>query len=129
MQSLIALYTIEVEYIALSTSLREVIATIYVLQELDTNGALSYKGLPTILCKTFEDNMSCLKIDTDHMTRPRTKHIPLRLHHFRSHVVNKTIQIEYISTKNQITDMLSKPLPKPQFELLRNMLMKWESYL
>ena len=69
--------------------------------------------------------MSCLKIATNHKARPRTKHMSIRLHHFRSHVVDKTINIQHISTTEQTADMFTKPLPKPQFEKLRKKLMYW----
>ena len=125
MQSLIALSTTEAEYIALSTALREVIAIIQLLKELENKGFAIHKTTPKIVCRTFEDNMSCLKIATDHKSRPRTKHMSIRLHHFRSYVANKTINIQYISTKEQTADMFTKPLPKPQFEKLRKKLMHW----
>lgn len=125
MQSIIALSTTEAEYIALSTALREVISIIQLLKELEGKGFAIHKTTPKITCRTFEDNMSCLKIATNHKARPRTKHMSIRLHHFRSHVVNKTIDIQHISTKEQTADMFTKPLPKPQFEKLRKKLMYW----
>jgi hypothetical protein len=51
--------------------------------------------------------------------------LSVRLHHFRSHVVAKSITIEHISTKEQIADMFTKPLARPQFCKLRNRLMGW----
>ena len=35
-------------------------------------------------------------------------------------MVNKTISIEHISTKHQLGDLFTKPLPKPQFCKLRH---------
>ena len=125
MQSLIALSTTEAEYIALSSALREVIGIIHLLEELEQQGFHIHKVTPKITCKTFKDNMSCIKIATSHRTRPRTKHLSLRLHHFRSHVVNKTITIQHISTKDQIADILTKPLPRVQFTKLCEQLMSW----
>ena len=72
MQSLIALSTTEAEYIALSSALREVIYVMHLLQKLQQHGLAVNKNTPTLTCKTFEDNMSCLKIATKHKTRPRT---------------------------------------------------------
>ena len=81
--------------------------------------------VPQVVCKVFEDNRSCIEIATNHRTRPRTKHLSVRLHHFRSHVVAKTITIRHISTKHQIADMFTKPLPRDQFHVLRSRLMNW----
>ena len=114
MQSLIALSTTEAEYIALSTALREVIAIMNLLNEIKGRGFTVYHPTPRIVCKVFEDNQSCIKIATNHKTRPRTKHLSVRLHHFRSHIVDKSITIEHISTKEQVADMFTKPLPRDQ---------------
>ena len=125
MQSLIALSTTEAEYIALSTSLRDVIHLIHLLEELQKYNFPIHSSTPKIHCRTYEDNMSCVKMANLHKTRPRTKHLAIRLHHFRSHVVNKTISIEHISTKHQLGDLFTKPLPKPQFCKLRDIIMGW----
>jgi Reverse transcriptase (RNA-dependent DNA polymerase) len=127
MQQLIALSTTEAEYIALSTALRDVIAVIHLLEDLRSQEFHIFHPTPKITCRTFEDNKSCIEIATNHKTRPRTKHLSVRLHHFRSHVVKKTITIEHISTKEQIADMFTKPLPRDQFTKLRNRLMTWSS--
>ena len=127
MQQLIALSTTEAEYIALSTALREVISIMNLLKELSSHGFSIHKGTPKIQCKTFEDNKSCIAIATNHRTRARTKHLSVRLHHFRSYVVSKQISIEHINTKDQLTDIFTKPLPTPQFISLRDKLMGWSS--
>lgn len=127
MQQLIALSTTEAEYIALSTALRDVIYVINLLDDLRAHGFNVHHPTPKITCRTFEDNKSCIEIATNHKTRPRTKHLSVRLHHFRSHVVDKTITIEHVSTKEQIADMFTKPLPRDQFMKLRNRLMAWTS--
>ena len=98
MQKLVALSTNEGEYIAFSSSLREVIAII-VLQNLVTSWTIScHSGTPNFKCKTFKDNKSCIETATNHKTRPRTKHLSVRPHHFRSHIVRKIISIEHVST-------------------------------
>ena len=127
MQQLIALSTTEAEYIALSSALRDVIYVTHLLEDLRDQGFKVHHPTPKITCRTFEDNKSCIEIATNHKTRPRTKHLSVRLHHFRSHVVNKTITIEHISTKEQIADMFTKPLARDQFAKLRNRLMNWPS--
>jgi hypothetical protein len=125
MQPLIALSTTEAEYIALSTALREVIGVMHLMQELKEKQFDLFLPTPKVVCRTFEDNQSCIEIATNHKTRPRTKHLSVRLHHFRSHVVAKSITIEHISTKEQIADMFTKPLARPQFCKLRDRLMGW----
>ena len=110
-QSLVALSTTEAEYIALSTALRDVIHIINLMTDIQSNGFPLHGCTPKIKCRTFEDNKSYIKLATDHKTRPRTKHLSLRLHHFRSHIVNKTISVEYISTKDQVADIFTNLWP------------------
>ena len=124
-QSLIALSTTETEYIALSSALREVIVIIHLLEDLTKQVLPIINSTTVFKCKTFEDNMSCIKLATTHCTCPRTKHLSLRLHHFRSHIVNKLITIEYIHTKDQLADIFTKPLPTVQYNKLRNLIMSW----
>ena len=62
-------------------------------------------------CKVFEDNTGAIEIAKNHKFRPRTKHINVRLHHFRDYVARGDISIHKIDTKEQPADMLTKPLP------------------
>ena len=124
-QSLTALSTTKAEYIALSATLREAIGIINLLQDLKNNGLPIIGTTPKIYCRTFEDNKMCITLATNHQTRPHTKHFSIRLHHFRSFVVNKIISVEYVSTTEQIADIFTKPLAKPQFCKLRDKLMSW----
>jgi len=126
-QTLIALSTTEAEYIALSSALREVIAIKNLMDELRRRGFPIQSTTPKITCKVFEDNKSCIEIATNHKTRPRTKYLSVRFHHFRSHIVDKTISVQHISTKEQIADIFTNPLPRDQFEKLRNKLMNWKT--
>ena len=123
MQSLIALSTTEAEYIALSTALREVIAILHLLNEFKENKIPVIATTPKITCRTFEDNKSCLEIATNHKSRPRTKHLSVRLHHFRSYVEDKTITIEHVDTQNQLADIFTKPLAQGPFTYLRDKIM------
>jgi hypothetical protein len=125
MQTLIALSTTEAEYIALSSALRDVIGVMQLMTELQNRGFTLNLTTPTIHCTVFEDNKSCIEIATNHRNRPRTKHLSVRLHHFRSHILSKSITIQHISTHDQIADLFTKPLPFPQFSKLRDRFMGW----
>ena len=125
MQPLIALSTTEAEYIALSTTLREVIGVMHLMHKLKTKHFEVYLPTTKVVCCTFEDNQSCIEIATNHKTWPRTKHLLVRLHHFCSHVISKAITIEHISTKEQIADMFTKLLARVQFCKLHDHMMGW----
>ena len=47
--------------------------------------------------------------------RPRTKHIGLKYHHFRSKVKEGLITVKYVNTENQLADLLTKALSEAQF--------------
>jgi hypothetical protein len=57
--------------------------------------------------------------------RPRTKHIAIQFHHFRDFVAKGKIRLEHVSTKEQVADIATKPLPRDAFQYLRYKLMGW----
>lgn len=124
MQSEISLSTTESEYIALSQSLRDVIPFMNVVNELNKEYS-SETPKPTIRCKLFEDNNGALALAKDAKYRPRTKHIALKYHHFRSYVKDGKIEILPIDTKDQVADQFTKALDEQTFNYLRNKLMGW----
>ena len=107
MQKLVALSGTEVEYIALYSALREVIAIINLLEELKGQGFGINTGTNNVKCKTFEDNKSSIEIATNQKTRPQTKHLSVCLHHFRSHIVLTKISIEHVYTNEMLADTLT----------------------
>ena len=123
MPKLVALSTTKAEYIALSSALREVIAIINLLEELKGQGFGIHAGTPNVKCNNFEDNKSCIEITKKHKTCPRIKHLSVRLHHFRSHIVRKTISIKHVSTTEIHADILTRPLPNPQLKKIRDLIM------
>ena len=94
LQTEIALSTAEAEYIALSQALREVIPLMTLMEELHKVFPV-HVSTPNFVCKVHEDNQSCIKMANSEKFTPRTKHIALKYHHFKSHVQKKLIDIEY----------------------------------
>ena len=74
-------------------------------------------------CKVFEDNTSCITIAEGR----KTKHISLKYHWFRQFLSgpNKLIEIKYVNTKEQIADILTKPLEIGLFKNLRKKSNGW----
>ena len=52
-----------------------------------------------------------------------TGEIRLKYHHFRQHVADKTVTVQYIDTKDQIADLFTKAMADPQFNALRDRFM------
>ena len=78
-----------------------------------------------VYCKCFEDNSGALELAKTPKLRPRTKHINIIYHHFRDAVKNGIIEIFAIETKDQIADILTKPLNQNLFTKHRKRLMFW----
>ena len=116
--------TAEAEYIALSSSLREVIPLMTVMDELNKVFPLLMEA-PQFYCKVWEDNQSCIAMATSQKFTPRTKHIALKYHHFKRHVESGRIQINYIHTERQQADILTTPVWIDLFPKLCYMLMGW----
>jgi len=124
LQTEVALSTTEAEYIALSQAMRDLIPMRALLTELSTLTCLSF-DTTTTFSTVFEDNKGCVELANAPKMRPRTKHIALKYHHFRSHVASGDIKIRWIDTKNQLADIFTKPLPEPLFTTLRLLLLGW----
>jgi hypothetical protein len=52
----------------------------------------------------------------------RSKHIEIRYHYIRDMVQRGALKLQYISTDEQVTDMLTKPLSRIKFEYFRDKL-------
>jgi hypothetical protein len=124
LQTEVTLSTTEAEYIAMSQAARDLIPMRALLQEFSKATKLIVGD--TIAHSTiFEDNRGCVDLATAPKLRPRTKHIGLKYHHFRSHVENGSIKIQWIDSKNQLADIFTKPLAVSLFEYLHFHLLGW----
>ena len=99
LQSEIALSTAETGYITLSQSTREIIPLMNILKELNSTMNFGIEE-DDFQCILYEDNTSCITIAGTHKFTPRTKHISLKYHLFRSFTKgpNKLLTIKYINT-------------------------------
>ena len=136
LQTQIALSTMESEYIALSQSMRDLIAIREVLKEihklvLDSKMKIAYQSHSKAFEETIpqstvhEDNQACLKFASMPKMSPRTKHIAIPYHFFRTKVEELEITIVPIGTDNQLGDQFTKGLPVEKFESDRLPLMGW----
>ncbi len=64
------------------------------------------------------DNTSAINISKNPVMHSKTKHIPIKYHFVRDHVLEKTIKLEHIG-KEQVADIFKKPLQREEFEYLR----------
>jgi hypothetical protein len=125
LQTEIALSTMEAEYIALSQSMRELIPLRSLVREMSL--ALNFTKIFEIrtFSKVFEDNNGALILASLPRMTPRSKHIAVKYHFFRSHVATGNIKIYKINTEEQKADIFTKGLVRTIFEQVRKLLMGW----
>ena len=124
LQTLIAVSTMEAEYVALSMCMRELIPLRRVLKEIQ--GVLNFKSsVSSAACTLFEDNQGAVTLANVPRMTPRSKHIAIPYHFFREHVKKKEVEVKHISTDDQLADLLTKGLVEVKFKNLRDKLMGW----
>ena len=65
------------------------------------------------------DNTSAINLSKNPILHSRTKHIKIRHHFLRYHVQKGDCVFEFMDTKNQLADILTKPLPNKSFFSIR----------
>ena len=65
------------------------------------------------------DNESTIKIANNPVQHSKTKHIEIRHHFLKDHVVKEDIDIIHVNTKEQLADILTNPLDEKSFCKLR----------
>lgn len=110
----VSLSTAEAEYIAVVSCYTQVLWMKLSLKHFKVD----FDHPISILC----DNTSAINISKNLVLHSRTKHIPIKYHFLREQVSDQQVMLEYVSTKDQLVDVFSKPLPKDTFERLRQQL-------
>ena len=109
----------------MSYALRDALPVIRTLREMKKAGIDVLSNTCPVHCQVFEDNAGAIEIAKTEKYRPRTKHINIKLHHFRSYVRRGVISISKIAGVKQQADILTKPVPNPLFANLRKLIMGW----
>jgi hypothetical protein len=127
LQTEIATSTLEAEFIALSSGMRDLLPARQIFLVLAQSIGLVVPDEATLRSTVFEDNNGCLTLATVPKMTPRTKHIGVKYFWFRSKVGPGTgITIHKVATQDQLADTLTKGLPADQFATLRLQLMGWK---
>ena len=145
MQTQCALSTMESEYLALSQAMRDLIPLREIMKKINhevfknlnlipkcSANSKSFSDIvsteeesPIPKSKVYEDNAACLKFARLPRLTPRTKHIAVPYHWFRTKVEQMEISIEPISTDKQLADQFTKSLTLDKFLKGRKDLMGW----
>ena len=110
-QSVVAHSTAETEYVALFYTAQQCVWSREMLLSLK-------QGKPETMV-IYEDNQSAIQISQNAVIHPRKKHIGVKYHFTREKVLNGVIKLEYCNTTDMVADILTKPLARNRFELLR----------
>eukprot|EP00253_Pinus_taeda_P031842 PITA_31842 len=113
-QSSIALSTAEAEYVAAASCCTQLLWMMQTLQDYQ----ITCTPPISILC----DNTSAIRISKNPVMHSKTKHILIKYHFLREQVLEQNVKLEYVPSKEQIADILTKPLPRETFEYLRQKL-------
>jgi hypothetical protein len=125
LQSCVTLSTLEVEYVALSASLRTVVWTKAMVLEVAKAIGLDSNTTATIHATVFEDNQGAYLLATKHRISARTKYFAVKYHWFHSLHEEGEFAIEKCSTDDQRADYLTKGLVRFSFERNRFSIQGW----
>lgn len=115
-QRIVTLSTTEAEYVALGDGVKEALFAKAVVSFIVPS--LSKEPI-----KVFVDNDGAINLASNPLSSARTKHIDVRFHFVRELVSSGTISVEYVPTKEQRADILTKALVGPIFREHRDFLM------
>jgi len=107
LQSIVALFSTEAEYMAITEAIKEVIWLKAFLSEIASLDD------PIMV---FYDNQNVVHLTNDRMFHERTKHIDIQYHFVRDVVFEDNVLVKKINTEENMTDMLTKPLPIAKFK-------------
>jgi hypothetical protein len=111
-QTSVALGTSEAEHIVTSVVSREAVW----LWKLPA-GIFDLELEPTLIhC----DNQSCVKLTENPVFHDRSKHVKIKYHYIWDMVQRGAVELQYISTNEQITYVLTKPLSRLRYEYFRD---------
>eukprot|EP00253_Pinus_taeda_P027160 PITA_27160 len=106
-QSSIALSIAEVEYVVAASCCTQLLWMMQTLQDIEMTCTPSI----SVLC----DNTSAISISKNPFTHSKTKHIPIKYHFLREQVLEQKVKLEYVPSKEHVSDIFTKPLPRETF--------------
>jgi transposase InsO family protein len=113
-QTTVSLSTTEAEYVAGVDAGKEIVWMRNLLQELE----YGLTGASTLLM----DNQSAIVVARNPEHHGRIRHLDMAHSWLRGTVESGVIDVKYVPTQDQLADIMTKALPKPAVERLRDMM-------
>ena len=110
-QAAVALSTTEADYMAACLTAKEIVWLKNLLNEI----SVQQQSPTDLLC----DCQIAIRLVLNPEYHKRTKHIDVQPHFVREKQADGSIDMQYISTEQQLADLFTKPLHGPRFEKLR----------
>uniref|UniRef100_A0A2N9J7Q6 Reverse transcriptase Ty1/copia-type domain-containing protein n=1 Tax=Fagus sylvatica TaxID=28930 RepID=A0A2N9J7Q6_FAGSY len=107
LQSIVAMSTIEVEYMAVAEAAKEALWLKGLVKELGLN-----QGGVQMHC----DSQSAIYLAKNQVCHAKMKHIDVRFHKIRELIVTEDIVLEKVHTSENAADMLTKPVSTAKFK-------------
>ncbi|GJV49134.1 hypothetical protein Tco_1439346 [Tanacetum coccineum] len=108
-QKCTAILSIEAEYIALSGCCAQIL---WMRSQL-TDYGFQFNKIPM-----YYDNKSTIALCCNNVQHSRVKHIDVRYHFIKEQVENGVVELYFVRTLYQLTDIFTKPLPRERFNFL-----------
>ncbi|KAJ9553412.1 hypothetical protein OSB04_017457 [Centaurea solstitialis] len=108
-QNLVSTSTAEAEYVAAGSCCAQVLWM--------RNQLLDY-GFQLSKIPIYCDNTSAIAIANNPVLHSKTKHIEIRYHFIRDHVMNGDVELHFVPTEYQLADLFTKPLDEKRFNQL-----------
>jgi hypothetical protein len=109
-QRSVARSSTEAEYKALADTASELLWVLSLFTELGHTPTTT----PIIYC----DNLGATHLSANPVFHSRMKHIALAYHFVRENVQHGKFRVSFVSTNDQLADILTKPLLRPRFDYL-----------
>jgi hypothetical protein len=113
-QECTSISTTEAEFVAGSEAAKEATWIRALLKEIGERGSE-----PITLCC---DNQGAIRVANNPELHKKMKHIDIRFRYIQQALNTGVIQVHYVNSKNQVADILTKPLPSTSFKYLREKL-------
>ena len=109
-QRSVARFSTKAEYKALADTVSELLWVLSLLTELGHTPKVN----PIIYC----DNLGATHLSANPVFHSQLKHIALAYHFVRENVQHGKFRVSFVSTDDQLADILTKPLLRPRFDYL-----------